>query len=153
MSNVLRICVGLLSALVLTDCGFGEDASPRPQSPEDAVAGDFTVVPCVHVANEVAYSAECGTLIVPENRYDESSSLISIPVKRIPASRDAPAEPIFHLNPEGNWSSSSSLVSREDVHFTAGDGVRLHGWYISSAGAKATLPAITAVASKLGRCD
>ena len=97
MSNVLRICVGLLSALVLADCGFGEDASPRPQSPEDAVAGDFTVVPCVHVANEVEYSAECGTLIVPENRYDESSSLISIPVKRIPASRDAPAEPIFHL--------------------------------------------------------
>jgi hypothetical protein len=44
-----------------------------------------------------------------------------------------------HKYPEGNWNSSSSSVSREDVHFTASDGVRLHGWYIPSAGAKATL--------------
>jgi hypothetical protein len=44
-----------------------------------------------------------------------------------------------HKYPEGNWNPSSSSVSREDVHFTASDGVRLHGWYIPSAGAKATL--------------
>ena len=41
--------------------------------------------------------------------------------------------------PEGNWSPSSGLVFREDVHFIADDGVRLHGWYVSSTGAKATL--------------
>ena len=41
--------------------------------------------------------------------------------------------------PEGNWSPSLSKVLKEDVHFIAGDGVRLHGWYISSVGAKATL--------------
>ncbi len=41
--------------------------------------------------------------------------------------------------PEGNWNSSSSAVFKEDVHFTAEDGTRLHGWYIPSAKAKATL--------------
>jgi len=41
--------------------------------------------------------------------------------------------------PEGNWSPSSSLVSKEDVHFISGDGVRLHGWYISSKSSNATL--------------
>jgi len=61
------------------------------------VAGDFDVVPCVHVAREVEYAAECGTLIVPENRNDPSSRLIALPVKRIPASGEIPAEPIFWL--------------------------------------------------------
>ncbi len=41
--------------------------------------------------------------------------------------------------PEGNWGPSSSLVSKEDVRFIAGDGVGLHGWYFSSKGSNATL--------------
>jgi fermentation-respiration switch protein FrsA (DUF1100 family) len=41
--------------------------------------------------------------------------------------------------PEGNWSPSSSLVSKEDVSFVADDGVRLHGWYFSSNEPNATL--------------
>jgi len=49
------------------------------------------------MAREVEYAAECGTLIVPENRSVETSSLIALPVKRILASGDAPDEPIFHL--------------------------------------------------------
>ncbi len=97
MGHVLRAEVALAAAMVLAGCAQGEEAAPRPQPPEGAVAGDFTVVPCVHVAREVEYAAECGTLIVPENRYDESSRLIALPVKRIRASGDAPAEPIFHL--------------------------------------------------------
>ena len=93
----MRAGVTLVAAMVLAGCGQREEATPRPQPPEGAMAGDFSVVPCVHVANEVEYAAECGTLIVPENRYDESSRLIAIPVKRIRASGDSPAEPIFYL--------------------------------------------------------
>ncbi len=97
MSYVMRVEVVLVAAMVLAGCGQREEATPRPQPPEGAVAGDFSVVPCLHVAHEVEYAAECGTLIVPENRYDESSRLIALPVKRIRASGDAPAEPIFNL--------------------------------------------------------
>ena len=84
-------------AMVLIGCGSSEDPAPRPRPPDGAVAGDFNVVSCVHVAREVEYAAECGTLIVPENRNDPSSRLIALPVKRIPASGEAPAEPIFWL--------------------------------------------------------
>jgi len=97
VGHVLRAGVALVAAMVLAGCGQDEEAAPRPQAPEGAVAGDFAVVPCIHVAREVEYATECGTLIVPENRYDESSRLIALPVKRIRASGDAPAEPIFHL--------------------------------------------------------
>jgi len=94
----LRALAALAAAIVMVGaCDRHEEPEPRPQPSNDAVAGDFEVVPCVHVARVVEYPAECGTLVVPENRYDESSRLIALPVKRIPASSDTPAEPIFYL--------------------------------------------------------
>ncbi len=97
MIHALRVGVTLVATLALACCGQKDEALPRPRAPMGAVAGDFSTVPCVHVAREVEYPAECGMLIVPENRNDESSRLIALPVKRIRASIDAPAEPIFHL--------------------------------------------------------
>lgn len=97
MSLVSKAGIALATALVLAGCGGHEEAPQRPQPPEDAVAGDSSVMPCVHVAREVEYAAECGTLIVPENRFAENSRLIALPVKRIRASGEAPAEPIFFL--------------------------------------------------------
>jgi pimeloyl-ACP methyl ester carboxylesterase len=97
MRHVLRTGVALAAAMMLAGCGPSEEPAQRPGPPDGAVAGDLDVAPCVHVARDVEYAAECGTLIVPENRYDESSRLIALPVKRIRASGDAPAEPIFYL--------------------------------------------------------
>ena len=97
MGHVLRTGATLAVTIVLAGCGQREEQQPRPQPLDGAVAGDFDVVPCVHVARDVEYPAECGTLIVPENRYEQTSRLIALPVKRILASGDAPDEPIFHL--------------------------------------------------------
>lgn len=41
--------------------------------------------------------------------------------------------------PEGIWNPSSFNVKVEDVFFQAKDGTKLHGWYIPSVNAKATL--------------
>jgi fermentation-respiration switch protein FrsA (DUF1100 family) len=41
--------------------------------------------------------------------------------------------------PDGIWNPSSFNVIVEDVFFQAEDGTKLHGWYIPSANAKATL--------------
>ncbi len=41
--------------------------------------------------------------------------------------------------PEGIWNPSSFDVQVEDVFFQSKDGTKLHGWYIPSANAKATL--------------
>ncbi len=83
--------------MVLAGCGPSDDTAPRPRPPEGAASADYSTAPCTHVAREVEYAAECGTLIVPENRYDQNSRLIALPVKRIRASGNNPAEPIFYL--------------------------------------------------------
>ena len=44
-----------------------------------------------------SYAADCGTLVVPENRADPHSRLIALPVTRIRARSAHPAEPIFRL--------------------------------------------------------
>ena len=44
------------------------------------------------------YRADCGTLVVPENRADPRSRLIALPVTRILARSSHPLAPIFHLN-------------------------------------------------------
>jgi pimeloyl-ACP methyl ester carboxylesterase len=95
---------------MLFGCASSEEPVPRPQVPDDAVEGDFEVAPCSHEAREVEYEAECGTLIVPENRNDPQSRLIALPIKRIPASGDDPAEPIFWLT--GGPGTSNLAYSR-----------------------------------------
>jgi len=112
MGPLSRTVAGLAIVLILTGCGSSEDPAPRPQPADGALVGDFDVVQCVHVAREVEYAAECGTLVVPENRDDPSSRLIALPVKRIPASGEAPAEPIFWLT--GGPGTSNMSYSRVD---------------------------------------
>jgi len=110
MNHPLKTCAVLAIAAALIGCGSSEETVPRPQVPDRAVEGNFEVVPCTHQAQEVEYETECGTLIVPENRNDPLSRLIALPVKRIPASGDAPAEPIFWLT--GGPGTSNMAYSR-----------------------------------------
>jgi pimeloyl-ACP methyl ester carboxylesterase len=110
MNYFSRTTAAIATAMMFIGCGAEEVAAPRPQLPVGGVAGDFEVEVCVHVAREMEYAAECGTLIVPENRYDPGSRLIALPVKRIPASSDDPAEPIFWLT--GGPGASNMSYSR-----------------------------------------
>lgn len=53
--------------------------------------------PCFVKTNTGRYPAERGTLNVPENRSQPESRQISLPVLRIRATGQSPAEPIFYL--------------------------------------------------------
>lgn len=65
--------------------------------PEGAKNGDLILRPCqLAGANEV-YAADCGTLVVSENRAAPESRLIALPVIRVRALSDAPREPVFFL--------------------------------------------------------
>jgi len=65
--------------------------------PDGAQAGDLILEPCTYGTEDGSYDADCGTLIVPENRADAGSRLIALPVTRIRARVDDSSEPIFRL--------------------------------------------------------
>jgi pimeloyl-ACP methyl ester carboxylesterase len=65
--------------------------------PVAATAGDLILKPCSYATEDGTYNADCGTLVVPENRADARSRLIALPVTRIPARSDHPREPVFLL--------------------------------------------------------
>ena len=66
--------------------------------PQGAHAGQLTMHSCTYSTEKGAYRADCGTLVVPENRADPRSRLIALPVTRILARSSHPLAPIFHLN-------------------------------------------------------
>jgi pimeloyl-ACP methyl ester carboxylesterase len=53
--------------------------------------------PCRYATDAGRLRADCGTLVVPENRSDPRSRLIALPVTRIHARAAHPGEPIFRL--------------------------------------------------------
>jgi pimeloyl-ACP methyl ester carboxylesterase len=65
--------------------------------PAGAQAGDLVMEPCTYSTGDGELAAECGTLVVPENRADPGSRLIALPVTRIRARSADPGEPIFYL--------------------------------------------------------
>jgi len=102
--------VALLS-LILSACG-GNQETPISM-PSGAKASDLVnMQPCSYVVGNQEYAADCGTLVVPENRSDPSSRLIALPVIRIRSTGNNPAEPIFRLTggPGRSNVSGSSVV-------------------------------------------
>ena len=74
--------------------GAGEDTVSVPAG---AKAGDLDLAPCDFSTEDGGYEADCGTLVVPENRADPESRLIALPVTRIRARSSSAGEPIFRL--------------------------------------------------------
>jgi pimeloyl-ACP methyl ester carboxylesterase len=87
--------IGLV-VLGLAYLRFGRD-SDAVSVPNGAVAGDLILDRCDYGTEKGSYEADCGTLVVPENRADPESRLIALPVTRIRARSGHPAEPIFRL--------------------------------------------------------
>jgi pimeloyl-ACP methyl ester carboxylesterase len=88
--------------------------------PKGALAGDLLLDPCTYSTEDGNYAADCGTLVVPENRSDPQSRLIAVQVTRIRAQTDEPAEPIFRLQggpgkTNMNFSMASRFVAERDV--------------------------------------
>jgi pimeloyl-ACP methyl ester carboxylesterase len=92
---VALVLVGL-AVIGLVWLRFGPD-DDRVSVPAGAMAGDLILDTCEYETEDGTYAAECGTLVVPENRADPQSRLIALPVTRIKARSETPAEPIFRL--------------------------------------------------------
>ncbi len=92
------VALSLIALLVagLTYLRFAPD-SGSVLVPAGAQAGDLLLSSCSYATENGAYDADCGTLVVPENRANPGSRLIALPITRIRARSDHPAEPIFRL--------------------------------------------------------
>lgn len=101
---------GLIAVLlVLGTCSGIVAKEPSCFVPAGAVAGDIALRGCSYTgADGVEYSADCGTLVVPENRNASGSRLIALPVIRVRSTGVQPAEPIFWLS--GGPGSSNMAV-------------------------------------------
>src|ERR1700727_1379103 len=61
--------------------------------PSGAHAGQLTLKSCTYKTEKGPYAADCGTLVVPENRHDPHSRLIALPVIVIRAHSTHPGDP------------------------------------------------------------
>ena len=81
-SSINLVIIIVLATTLLAACGGGEETPITV--PEGAQAGDLVgMESCIYEADDVEYAADCGTLVVPENRSDPNSRLIALPITRI----------------------------------------------------------------------
>ena len=91
---LLSILIAILLVLLLIACGGKAPLTV----PAGAQAGDLVdMQSCTYEVDDVEYAADCGTLVVPENRNDPEARLIALPIIQVRATSDSPTEPIFWL--------------------------------------------------------
>jgi uncharacterized membrane protein YdfJ with MMPL/SSD domain/pimeloyl-ACP methyl ester carboxylesterase len=88
--------------------------------PAGAKAGQLTLHPCHYGTEQGSYAADCGTLVVPENRARAGSRLIALRVIRIKARSSHPAAPVFRLQggpgvTNMKFSDASRFAGNHDV--------------------------------------
>src|SRR6202142_2691385 len=119
---------GLALIAVLT-LGLGylhfAGSSTSVSVPAGAHAGQLTLKSCSYTTENGTSAADCGTLVVPENRHDPKSRLIALPVKVIRAHSAHPGAPIFRLQ---GGPGITNMVFPDASRFTAKHDVVLVGY-------------------------
>ena len=129
----LALIAVLVGGLVFLRFASDDDSLSVPAG---ARAGDLLLERCEYATEDGSYDADCGTLVVPENRHDPDSRLIALPVKRIRAQSPHPGAPLFRLQggPGGTnmlFPEGSRLAGDRDVVLVGYRGV--DGWCVSTA--------------------
>src|ERR1700729_1315217 len=119
---------GLILIAVLT-LGLGylhfAGSSTAVSVPAGAHAGQLTLKSCIYSTEKGASAADCGTLVVPENRADPHSRLIALPVIVIRGPSAHPGVPIFRLQ---GGPGVPNMVFPDASRFTANHDVVLVGY-------------------------
>ena len=117
-----RIVALLLIALAVAGLAYLRFASNADtvSVPTGAMAGDVILDRCDYATEDGSYAADCGTLVVPENRHKVGSRLIALPVTRIRARSAEPGVPIFRLqggpgSTNMHFAPASRFADKHDV--------------------------------------
>src|SRR5947207_515563 len=115
--------VAALALISLTTLGLAYlhfSGTDSVSVPSGAHAGQLMLHSCHYATEDGSYRADCGTLVVRENRHEPNSRLIALPVTRIRARAANPGAPIFRL--EGgpgrtnmNFKDASRFARNHDV--------------------------------------
>jgi len=116
VTGLLLIAILALGLVYLKAASAGHKVSV----PAGAKAGQLTLHPCHYGTEQGSYAADCGTLVVPENRAQPGSRLIGVKVIRIKARSAHPGAPVFRLEggPGGTnmkFAKASRLAQNHDV--------------------------------------
>ena len=95
-ARIVALALVSLAALGLAYLHFGT-GSESVSVPSGAHAGQLKLHACHYATDGGSYRADCGTLVVRENRHNANSRLIALPVTRIRARSSKPGAPIFRL--------------------------------------------------------
>jgi pimeloyl-ACP methyl ester carboxylesterase len=111
-ARVVALALITVTALALAYLHFATGDDPV-SVPSGAHAGQLKLHAC-------GDGADCGTLVVRENRHDARSRLIALPVKRIRARSAEPGVPIFRLQggpgiTNMDFPDASRFADRRDV--------------------------------------
>src|SRR5262245_12357361 len=93
LTGLMLIAV-LVLGLAYVKASSGED---KMTVPAGAKAGQLALHPCHYGTEQGSRAADCGTLVVHENRHDPHTRLIALPVTRIHAQSATPGPPVFRL--------------------------------------------------------
>ncbi|HEY3923708.1 MAG TPA: alpha/beta fold hydrolase [Acidothermaceae bacterium] len=116
-----RIVALLATIVLLAGLTYLGVSSSSPETvPQGAHAGQLTMHSCTYPTENGGYRANCGTLVVPENRADPRSRLIALPVTQILARASHRRAPIFYLNggpgvTNMTFPQASRLAAQQDV--------------------------------------
>ena len=94
--RIVALALVSLTALGLVYLHFSL-GSDSVSVPSGAKAGQLKLHSCHYATENGSYRADCGTLVVRENRHKADSRLIALPVTRIRARFANPGAPIFRL--------------------------------------------------------
>jgi hypothetical protein len=82
-TKIQTIVITIILILVLLTSCKNTEAAPM-EIPANAKAGEIiNLASCTYEARDVEFAAECGDLVVLENRHVPNSRLITIPITRI----------------------------------------------------------------------
>jgi len=95
-ARIVALALVSLAALGLAYLHFGT-GTDSVSVPSRAHAGQLKLHSCHYATENGSYRADCGTLVVRENRHEADSRLIALPVTRIRSRSAKPSVPIFRL--------------------------------------------------------
>lgn len=111
--------LGICAAVLILVSALGAVTLAPESLAMPITAAELRLTPCEQKTREGEATADCGTLVVPENRTMPQARMISLPVIRIRATGRNPGEPLFWL--EGGpgrtnvgFQPPASLLARHD---------------------------------------